>query len=327
MERKSKKSPYRFIVWFLILIALLFFLGKAVLFYFTSPVSSDSTNQSFTIQNGEGTMNIAEKLVEAHLIRSSLIFELELKLMSKTSDLQAGEFTLSPSMSMDEIIQRLGQGTDQKQVTLIEGWRDEEMADRLHQTLGINQSDFLSQAKQGYMFPDTYKFNKDVSTSDVVAMLRRQFDTEYTDSLKNKVLMNGLTLDQGVILASIVEREGRSDQVRTEIASILLKRLRIGMKLQADATVQYALGYQSDEKSWWKKDLSLDDLQVDSPYNTYVITGLPPAPICNPSSNSLQAVANADPSTQYLFYYIDPQGNVHYAKTLEEHNQNIAQYR
>ena len=98
------------------------------------------------------------------------------------------------------------------------------------------------------------------------------------------------------------------------------------MGINADATIQYALGYQKDEKSWWKRNLTHDDLKVISVYNTYIHQGLPAAPICNPSLSSLQAVADADPTTPYLYYYHDLKGNSYYGKTLEEHNQNVANY-
>jgi UPF0755 protein len=124
-------------------------------------------------------------------------------------------------------------------------------------------------------------------------------------------------------LASLVEREGRSPQVRTEIAGILLKRYNMGMKLDLDATLQYALGYQPQEKSWWKRHLTRDDKEIDSPYNTYTHRDLPPTPICNPSLSSLEAVANANPKTPYLYYYHDSKGNSYYAKTLEEHSNNV----
>ena len=123
-----------------------------------------------------------------------------------------------------------------------------------------------------------------------------------------------------------MEREARSDQARTDVASILLKRFKIGMGLNADATIQYMLGYQKNEKSWWKRNLTKDDKKVDSPYNTYLYRGLPPAPICDPGLSSLTAVANADSDTPYLYYYHDSEGNSYYTKTLEEHNQNVANY-
>lgn len=176
------------------------------------------------------------------------------------------------------------------------------------------------------MFPDTYFFNPNVSISDIVATLRRNFDQKYSDGLQAQIKARGLTPAQGVILASIVEREARSDGARQMVASILLKRIKIGMGLNADSTIQYALGYQPPEDSWWKRHLSRSDLKVDSLYNTYLYAGLPPGPICNPSLSSLKAVASADSSTPYLYYYHDSQGVSHYAKTLEEHNQNVADY-
>jgi UPF0755 protein len=211
-------------------------------------------------------------------------------------------------------------------VTLLEGWRVEEMAAKLNEKLSLPQKDFLEQAKEGYMFPDTYLFAPEASASAVVQKMRDNFDKKYNRELQNKIKRLGLSSYEGLILASIVEREARSDEARRMVASILLKRYKIGMGLNADATVQYALGYQKDQQSWWKKEINKTDKQVSSLYNTYIHAGLPPTPICNPSLSSLKAVADADSSTPYLYYYHDPEGNSHYAKTLEEHNQNIVNY-
>lgn len=176
------------------------------------------------------------------------------------------------------------------------------------------------------MFPDTYLFPKEATVEYIVDTLRKTFDTRFASDLRAKIRAQGLTEEQGVILASIVEREARSDQARQMVASILLKRFKIGMALNADATVQYALGFQKTDKSWWKRHLTYDDLKVDSAYNTYTHAGLPPAPIANPGLSSLKAVADADPETPYLYYYHDSKGVSHYAKTLEEHNENVASY-
>ena len=135
----------------------------------------------------------------------------------------------------------------------------------------------------------------------------------------------GMTLERVVILASIVEREGLTDEDRPVIAGILLNRLEIGWPLQADATLQYALGYQAQEKTWWKKVLTDDDKKVKSPYNTYANPGLPPGPISNPGIASIRAVIYPK-KTEYMYYLHDPTGAVHYAKTLEEHNANVARY-
>lgn len=214
----------------------------------------------------------------------------------------------------------------EKRVTLIEGWRIEEMAARFNSELGIKKEDFLKVAKEGYMFPDTYFLEPDASASAVVEKMRDNFDVKYDATLQSRIKKLGLTSAQGVILASLVEREARTDEPRRMVASILLKRLKIGMGLNVDSTLQYALGYQSIEKSWWKRDLTSNDKKIESPYNTYIHAGLPPTPICNPSLSSLEAVANADPNTPYLYYFHDSQGVSHYSKTLEEHNQQIANY-
>lgn len=211
-------------------------------------------------------------------------------------------------------------------VTLLEGWRVEETGDKLSQKLNIKTADFTKEAKEGYMFPDTYILNPDSTVSDIVQTLKANFEKKYSPQIQTKIRNLGLNPNEGVILASIVEREARSEGARKMAASILLKRFKMGMGLNADATVQYALGYQPKEKSWWKRHIIHEDLKTDSPYNTYLYRGFPPAPICNPSLSSLQAVAAANPSTPYLYYYHDSQGKPHYAKTLEEHNDNIAKY-
>lgn len=290
----------------------------------SSPVSSDESTKIVVIPKGEGVSAIAERLKGENLIRSKLVFKIYARQNNLANKIQAGSFKLSPAMSLKEIADALTSGTDDIWVTLIEGWRVEEMGEKLNGELKIESEKFSKLAKEGYMFPDTYLFPKDATVEYVIQTLRDNFDRKYSDDLKKKIKAKGLTEKEGVILASLVEREGRSDKVRTEVARILLKRLHIGMKLDVDATVQYALGYQSGEKSWWKRHITKEDKKIDSPYNTYTSPGLPSAPICNPSLSSLEAVANANPNTPYLYYYHDSKGNSHYAKTLDEHLENVS---
>ncbi|HBQ50413.1 hypothetical protein A3B42_02075 [Candidatus Daviesbacteria bacterium RIFCSPLOWO2_01_FULL_38_10] len=302
----------------LIIILLIFFL--IIRGWWSSrldPISSDKSTKTIIIAKGKSSNEIADQLKKENLIKSPFVFSLFVRQQGLSNKLSAGTFKLSPSMSTPEIIKQLAGQPSEAWVTLIEGWRIEEMAEKLG-------SGFLEVAKEGYMFPDTYLFPNDVTVEQIVKIMRDNFDKKYSQDLKAKVKAKGLTEDEGVILASIVEREARSDKVRTEVASILLKRFKIDMGLNADATIQYALGYQSGEKSWWKRHLTKEDLKIDSPYNTYLYRGLPPAPIANPGLSSLQAVANADPNTLYLYYYHDSKGNSFYGRTLEEHNQNVA---
>lgn len=280
------------------------------------PISKNTQNISFIIKKGDSLSEIADKLQQEKLIRSSLALKLLLRLKN-IDNIQDGTFKLSSSMSAKEIINVLQGTPNDAWVTLIEGWRIEEMAEKL-------SLEFLKYAKEGYMFPDTYLFPKEYTVKQIAEVMRANFEKKFTPKIRTKIRSNGLTEAEGVILASIVEREARSDKVRTEVASVLLKRLKIDMGLNTDATIQYALGYQEEEKSWWKRHLTKEDLKIKSPYNTYLYRGLPPTPISNPSLSSLESVANANPNTPYLYYYHDSKGNSHYATTLEEHNQNVA---
>lgn len=282
-----------------------------------APFSKDQQTKTIIIPKGKSLNEIAKQLQDEKIISSAFIFSLHTKMQGLSNKLSAGTFKLSPSMSLPEIVKELSGKPSEAWVTLIEGWRVEEMAEKL----GL---EFLEIAKEGYMFPDTYLFPNEYTPEQIAQVMRDNFDKKYSQDIKAKIKALGLTEEEGIILASIVEREARSDKIRTEVASILLKRLKIDMGLNADATVQYALGYQKEEKSWWKRHLTREDLKIDSSYNTYLYRGLPPTPISNPGLSSLQAVANADPNTPYLYYYHDSKGNSYYGKTLEEHNQNVA---
>lgn len=312
------------ILYILIFSLVIFFVCKGWWDSQFESVSSDKTTKIFVISKGASISEIAEKLKKDNLIKSELAFKIYVKENNLTDKLQAGSYKLSSAMSVKELTKNLQTGSEDVWVTLIEGWRIEEMAVKLNKDLGINEKEFLKKAKEGYMFPDTYLFPKEASVEYIVDTLKNTFDKKLNDSLKSKIRSKGLSIEQGVILASIIEREGRSQKVRTEIAGILLKRFKIDMGLNVDASLQYILGYQKEEKSWWKRYLTNEDKKVESPYNTYLYRGLPPAPIANPSLSSLQAVADADASTPYLYYYHDSKGNSYYGKTLDEHNENVA---
>lgn len=310
----------------LIFCVLLFFVIRGLWISELSPASSDKTLQPFVISKGESFTDITKDLSKASLIKSSFVFSTYAKRSGAVEKVQAGTFKLSPSMSVEEILKTISANPVDNWVTLLEGWRVEEMADKLNDVIGLDRKAFLKVAKEGFMFPDTYLFPKEYSAQQITKIMQDNFNQKYSADLKTKIKSKGLTENDGVILASIVEREARSQEVRTAVASILLKRLKINMGLNVDSSIQYALGYQPSEKSWWKMDLTKDDLKVESPYNTYLYRGLPPTPICNPSLSSLQAVASADSSTPYLYYYHDSKGNSYYAKTLEEHNANVANH-
>lgn len=285
----------------------------------------NNTPVVFTITLGENTRQIAERLQKENLIRSPVAFFLIARFGGLADNIQAGEFRLNSSMSLNEIANSLTHGTIDVQVTIPEGWRIEEIALRLTQTLGIPENEILKYAKEGFMFPDTYLIPKEASASQVSKIFLDNFSKKITENEISQTKQKNLTLEKLLTIASLVEREAKLDEDRPLIASVILNRLKIGMKLDIDATVQYALGYQAQEKSWWKKELTVEDLETDSPYNTYKNPGLPPTPIANPGLEAILAVLQS-PKTDYLYYIADKTGKSHFAVSFEEHARNIAKY-
>lgn len=321
------KSTHKFI---LVLSIVLVVTGFAYAFYKegTLPVNkTDKQTKTFVVKKGESLSSIAKNLESERFIRNKIVFYFVIKQLGYETKIQAGDFQLAPSLDAFQIAKTLTHGTQDRWVTIIEGLRKEEIAQTVSHTFNIPEIEFNSIAKEGYLFPDTYLMPNDANAETVVKILTNTFNQKYSETVSAKAHNLLLTDEQAVIIASLVEREARTAEDRQKVASIILKRLKSNMSLQIDATIQYALGYQAGEKKWWKPELSVDDLKLNSPYNTYKNTGLPPTPICNPSLSSLQAVANADPNTPYLFYISDKAGKtMHYAKTNEEHEENIKKY-
>jgi UPF0755 protein len=301
-----------------ILIIIVLVVGGFFWFYQNAkPVSNNKTFSNFLITKGQSASSVANKLQAAGLIKNALVFRMYIKLTGQSNKIQTGEFRLTPSYSLFQTIDALSKGPIEIWVTIPEGLRREEIAQRFTSGLDKDQlfvNEFLTVSKnsEGYLFPDTYLFPKDSSASAIVKKMKNTFDSR-TTSLS-------LTEDQ-VILASIIERETKTDEERPVVAGIMLNRIKIGMPLQVDAAVQYAVG---TSKNWWPI-LSRDDLSISSKYNTYKFTGLPPAPIANAGISSLTA-AVSPVSNDYLYYIHDTSGQIHYAKTLAEHNANVRKY-
>ncbi len=310
------------------LIVLILVVGGALAWWFDSTRASDGTDKTpvaFRINAGDGVRVIAANLAEENLIRSPTAFFVLIKLMGIERNLQAGEFRLNRAMDSRTVARELTHGFQDTWITTLEGWRNEEIAATLSKNLDIPESEFLKVAKLGYMFPDTYLVPQDATAGAIITLFTAAFDKKVTPEMRADIRASGMTLHEVITLASIIEREGHTDEDRPIIAGILLNRLKAGWPLQADATLQFALGYQSKEKTWWKKVLYDEDKKIDSPYNTYANTGLPPGPISNPGIASIRA-AIYPKETSYWFYLHDPSGAVHYAETLDEHNANIAKY-
>jgi len=285
----------------------------------------DTTPVTFSVSEGDNVREIASNLASQRLIRSPIGFYLLVKILGLERQIQAGEFRLLRTMNSSTIGKELTHGMMDTWVTILEGWRIEEIATKLAKEFDIPEKEFLSVAQEGKMFPDTYRVPKDASAAAIVALLKENFLKKITPKMLEDMKKENMTLDEVIILASIVEREGKTEVDRPVIAGVLFNRIEQGWPLETDATLQYSLGYQSKEKTWWKKELTNEDKLVDSPYNTYKNTGLPPGPIANPGIQAITSVIYPK-KTDYMFYLHDTKGNVHYARTLEEHERNIETY-
>lgn len=292
------------------------------------PVNKNNKNSKiFVVSRGESVNSIISDLHKEGLIRNKIVFLVLIKQLGIENNIQAGDFRLSPSMSGEHIAQNLTKGTLDKWLTIIEGLRKEEIAQIISSEFGIPEGVFIQQAREGYLFPDTYLVPNQATVGAILSIFENNFNRKYSDDLKEKAQQKNLTDKEIIILASLVEKEARSPVHKQKVASIILKRLKNGWPLQIDATVQYALGYQPGVNTWWKKNLTITDLKIQSPYNTYQNAGLPAGPICNPGLDSIQAVVDADPNTPYWFYISSRDGStMHYAITSEQHQENIQKY-
>lgn len=320
----KKKRSKKWIFFLIILVTLISAVFIGVSYYKNSlgAPSNDPTVRVFVVNPKETVAQIVDELKSKNLIKNSFTFKLYLKQTGLDGKIQTGDFKLRGNMTAREIVETLTHGVIDVWVTFPEGWRIEEMAKQLHDKLGINESDFINEAKEGYMFPDTYLLPKDATAGDIVKIMTGNFHKRLKDNNLAEVGSKDLTFDDRIILASLIERETKDGlEERMMIAGILLNRLRIGMALQVDASVQYDQGTAGN---WWPT-LTPAELKMDSPSNTYVRPGLPPGPISNPGIESIKAVFNPTP-TDNLYYIHDKNGAAHYAETLEEHNANVAKY-
>lgn len=311
----------------LIIIIALCFLGFFIWWSLGKmPVNpQDKTQKTFVISSQENVRDIGYKLKQENLINNPVVFFLTVKELGLDGKIQAGNFHLSPSMNTEQIAEALTHGNTDIWVTIPEGKRATEIAEILASKLPQYNASWSNKlaTQEGYLFPDTYSFPTNADVSLVMKTMEQNFMQKYALAKAQQTV--SMPQSQAVILASIVEREAISQQDMRGVASVLENRLNLGMALGSDVTVEYALGYQPVAKTWWKKDLTVDDLAIDSPYNTRKFSGLPPTPISNPGLTALEAVLNPL-QTDYLYYVSDATGKLHFAKTVDEHNANVAKY-
>lgn len=304
-----------------ILIVVIVFLGFIWWNMGTRAVNSeDKSERVFVVEKGAGVRAIANNLKKQGLINDPVVFFLYVKKNGVDKNIQAGDYKLSPSMDLKKITDTLSHGTLDIWTTVPEGMRAEQIADILQEQIPTYEDSWREElnVQEGYLFPDTYLIPRDATIDSIISIFKNNFDNKVSD-----VNLSARTdLAKIIIIASMVEREALRDEEKPLIASVINNRLRQGMALDIDATLQYARGKVGSK--WWTVPTPADR-QIDSLYNTYKYAGLPPGPISNPGIEAIKAAAN--PATSNYFFYIhDLKGNVHFAKTLEEHQRNINKY-
>lgn len=292
----------------------LIFFGMAWLAYqWYIPVQvGHGSRVSFSITPGAGVHQISAGLDSAGLIRSRWWWETYVWFRGWGKKFQIGEFRITPTMSGAKIagVLTAHEGGTERTVTIIEGWTIQDIAQAV-EVLKPPPADL-----EGYLFPDTYRISRYINDplSQLVEKARANFDRKVTPELRAEIERGGHTLHEIITMASILEAEVQTAEDRALVSDIFWRRLKIGMALQADSTVNYVTGKNHAA-------VSLQDTKIDSPYNTYKYRGLPPGPINNPGLGAIQA-ATYPKTNSYWYFLTTKEGKVIYAKTFEEHVTN-----
>ncbi len=295
------------------------------------PASNDPSTVQFTINRGATVVEIAQELERQKLVEDGELFRSYIRLNGLGQKIQAGRFTLRRNMSIREVATALQRAQFKEiTVTIPEGRRLEEVAELLEEKAGVSASEFQRLARlqapnfkpdypflkdlpegatlEGFLFPDTYRLPENPTAQDVLLRMLDNFGQKAAPIL-DRLNAQGRSPREALIVASIVEREAVLPDERPLIASLYLNRLKIGMPLQADPTVQYAMGYDTEQQKWWRQ-ITQDDYRFEgsnAAYNTYVNPTLPPGPIASPGLGSIQAVV-APAQTEYVFMVACPNG-------------------
>ncbi len=305
----------------------------------TMPKSLVASQTIFTIPSGARVTSVAMALEQNGYISSWEAFRYYVIYKGMDTQIKAGDFKLSPSMTAVEISQSI-QSAYSADVPfyIYPGWRAEEIAAALPSSgIEVTPDEFMELVKnpgnldlpgnlhgllslEGYLFPGEYVINRKISAQNLVMTFVQRFEESVSADIQVQLQENGLSFRQSIVLASIIQRETFDDSERALMASVFYNRLADGMKLETDPTVQYALGYNDSWGGWWKTPLAVGDLSVQSPFNTYIIPALPDHPISNPDLPSILAVAKPESSFYYYFRAnCDGSGSHVFSSTFEEH--------
>ncbi|MSQ28666.1 MAG: endolytic transglycosylase MltG [Dehalococcoidia bacterium] len=311
------------------------------------PVAPATEFTPLVIPEGSSGAAIADRLVAARLVRSPTVLRLVLLYYGAERDLKSGRYAIPPGAGLRAIVDQLRAGAAEEtvSVTIPEGLRSEEIAALLEANGVALAADFLRLVRagtssrsgfawtaagtplEGFLFPDTYHVPPAYGAGPFLELVLGNFDRNLAREMREKPGGQSRPVRELVTLASIVERETPHQAERPVVAGVFLNRLDIDMPLGADPTVQFALTTVAGSGGeYWKRDLTLEDLKVGSPYNTYTNVGLPPGPICNPGAASLAAVL-APAKSSYLFFVAKPDGTHAFSTTFGEHQFNVARFQ
>jgi len=300
--------------YFITLIVAVILIGGFLIWqgiYYPIESGSDETVM-FLVKKGEGAKDISISLKEQGLIRYSSLFRIYTLIEDKAEELKAGEYELSPSMNIPEIVNKLASGDRIKKIiTIIEGWTVKDIANYLE----VKE---LNSDLEGYLFPDTYEISPEDGIEEIIEKMLANFDKKLTLELREEITSQGKSIQEIVIMASLIEKEVRTFEDKKIVSGILWKRIESNMPLQVDATITYITGRKSAE-------ILRQELEIDSPYNTYKYKGLPFGPICNPGMESILSAIYPEVS-EYWFYLSTPEGETIFSKTLKEHSEAREKY-
>jgi len=325
--KKIIKIAIIFIVLVLMLLAgFLYALDKI-----KTPFKISSEEKTFIVAQGDGVFDIGPKLQKENLISHSRWFVLYVLLKGWGARLQAGQYELSASQNIPLIAAKIANGQTIKEqtdieITIPEGFSVKQIDQRLATAGLIKPAELINfdiakldiLGLEGYLFPDTYKFSKNTTVEQIVQKMLANFDKKLDEDLKAQITKQGRTIYDIIIMASLLEKEVRTEQERRIAAGIFWQRIKDSYPLQSCATIAYILNIDK-----WR--YSVQDTKIKSRYNTYQNLGLPPTPICNPGLVSIKAAIYPQ-QTNYYFFLSKPDGQTVFSKTLDEHNQNIVKY-
>ncbi|MFH1461082.1 MAG: endolytic transglycosylase MltG [Patescibacteria group bacterium] len=303
-----------------------FFYLSGLIFYFnyqiSNPLTESSQEQIFTIESGRGLREIANNLDEAQLIRNKTLFVAYALYKGWAAQLKAGDYALSPNLTIGQIVRKIVAGEVISQditITIPEGFTLKQIDARLAEAGLIESGQLLAKPElEGYLFPDTYQFNRKADLDEMIVEMRDNFDRKLDQELVVEIRRQGKTIRQIVIMASLLEKEVPLYSDMRIVSGIFWKRIENDYPLQSCATIAYILGIN-------KWIYSTEDTEIDSLYNTYQNAGLPPGPICNPGLLAIKA-AIYPVDTDYYFFLSTPDGQTIFSRTFKEHQANKEKY-